>query len=54
MIKNWKTTAAGVALALVTVATTFHWITSEQAAAINGVLMTFGFAIAKDNDVSGK
>ena len=50
MIKNWKTTAAGIAVALIAVATSLHWLTAEQAASITGVLTAFGLAIAKDND----
>lgn len=53
MIKNWKTTLSGVAIAAVTIAVTLSWITAEQAAAINGVLVAFGLALAKDSNVTG-
>ncbi|MES2457197.1 MAG: hypothetical protein V4594_16705 [Bacteroidota bacterium] len=52
-IKSWKTTAAAVALALVAAAAGLNWITAEQATAIGLALGAFGFAAAKDSNVTG-
>lgn len=53
-MKNWKTTIAGVLVALITLATYQGWITAEQATSITGALTALGLIVAKDNDVSGK
>lgn len=52
-MKNWKTTAAGIAVAIIAAATYMGWITSEQAAAITGALTGLGLIAAKDSNVTG-
>ncbi len=53
-MKSWKTTVAGIATALIAVATALHWITIEQGTAISAALVSFGLMAAKDSNVSGK
>jgi len=53
MTKNWKTTAAGVLVALLALATYFGWLTEEQGMSITSVLTALGLIAAKDNNVTG-
>lgn len=53
MIKNWKTTVAGIAVAAIAVATALGWITAEQSASISAALVSLGLIAAKDNNVTG-
>ena len=53
MTKNWKTTAAGVLVALLAAATYFGWLTEEQGMSIPSVLTALGLIAAKDNNVTG-
>tara|TARA_R110000868_G_scaffold234980_1_gene488676 strand:+ start:417 stop:572 length:156 start_codon:yes stop_codon:yes gene_type:complete len=50
-MKNWKTTAAGIIVALVGFATYMGWITTEVAVAIGSLAGAIGLGLAKDNDV---
>lgn len=52
-MKNWKTTAAGVLVALLAAATYFGWLTEEQGTSIMGLLTALGLFAAKDNNVTG-
>jgi uncharacterized protein (DUF697 family) len=53
-MKNWKTTAAGVVLALISFATYMDWINASQAGMISTILTAVGFSLSKDSGVSGK
>ena len=53
-MKNWKTNLAALFTALVGVATAMGYISQEVAGAILTIGVTFGFAVAKDHNVSGK
>lgn len=53
MIKNWKTTVAGLAVAAIAVATALNWITADQSAAITAALVSLGLIAAKDSNVTG-
>lgn len=53
MTKNWKTTAAGVMVAILAAATYFGWLTEEQGTSIMGLLTALGLFAAKDNNVTG-
>jgi hypothetical protein len=53
-MKNWKTTVAGLVLALVSFATYMDWISASQAGMISTILSAVGFTLAKDSNVSGK
>lgn len=52
-MKNWKTTVAGVAVALIALLTYTHILTAEQATAIMGALTSLGLVAAKDSNVTG-
>ena len=52
-MKNWKTTLAAVITALAGVAVSLKWISPEVSVAILTIAATFGFAYAKDNNVTG-
>ena len=53
LLKNWKTTLAGL-ISLVSIAgTSLGFLTHEQAAAIAGIAMSFGLISAKDGNVTG-
>ena len=52
-MKNWKTTAAGVLVALLAAATYFGWLTEEQGKSITSVLTALGLIAAKDGNVTG-
>lgn len=52
-MKNWKTTAAGVLVAFLALATYFGWLTEEQGMSITSVLTALGLIAAKDNNVTG-
>jgi hypothetical protein len=51
--KNWKTTAAGVVLAIVAVLINKGALTPEQGTLITTILSALGFVVAKDGNVSG-
>ena len=53
-MKSWKTTIAGVAVAVIALCTYLGWISGEQAGQITAALTAIGLIIAKDGDVSGK
>lgn len=53
MTKNWKTTAAGVLVALLAAAFYFGWLTEELWMSITSVLTALGLIAAKDNNVTG-
>jgi len=53
-MKSWKTTIAGVAVAVIALATYLGWVTVDQAAQITAALTALGLIVAKDGDVSGK
>ena len=52
-MKNWKTTASGVLVALIALATYFGWLTAEQGMSVTSVLTALGLMVAKDNNVTG-
>jgi len=52
LLKNWKTTAAGVVVLGTGVATAFHFITEETAAAIITLATAAGLIGAKDGNVT--
>ena len=51
--KNWKTTVAGVAIAIVAGLSALHLITPDQASSLTAVLAAFGLSAAKDGDKTG-
>ena len=53
ILKNWKTTVAGIAILATTVATQQGYITVEMSAAINTILIGLGFVVAKDGNKTG-
>ena len=53
-MKNWKTNLAAVITAAIGVASAMGWISADVASAILTIGVAFGFAVAKDNNVSGK
>lgn len=52
-MKNWKTTAAGISVALVAALLSLGYITEEQATAIGLLLTAIGFGYSKDKNVTG-
>lgn len=50
VLKNYKTTIPGVAIAVLTYCTAKGYIDSEQSVMIIGVLTALGLAGAKDHD----
>ncbi len=53
ILKNWKTSVAGIAILATTVATQQGYITVEMSAAINTILIGLGFVVAKDGNKTG-
>ena len=53
-MKNWKTNLAALIVAGTGIATAMGWITAEVSAAILTISGAFGFAVAKDSNVTGK
>jgi hypothetical protein len=53
ILKNWKTTLAGVILAGTSLATSMRYITPEVAQSILVVTASLGFVLAKDNNQTG-
>lgn len=53
LIKNWKTTLAGVIGLFVVLGTSLGWLTQAQAQAIGAVAASFGLLAAKDFNVTG-
>lgn len=47
-MKNWKTTVAGVLVALLAVATSLHYITPEVSGAITTIAVSLGLVAASD------
>ena len=52
-MKSWKTTLAGVIVALTGAAVAMHWINSDVAAAIGTIAGALGLVAAKDHNVTG-
>jgi threonine/homoserine efflux transporter RhtA len=48
MTKNWKTTLAGVVVALIAGATYLGYLNAEQAVAVTGTLTALGLIAAED------
>jgi len=54
IVKNWKTTAAGISSALIWVAKSLGVdIPDETAVALTGFIVSLGLMFAKDGNVSG-
>lgn len=53
LIKNWKTTLAGLIGLFVVAGTGMGWLTHNQAQAIGAVAISFGLIAAKDFNVTG-
>lgn len=53
MTKNWKTTIAGVLVAVLAAATYFGWLTQDQSLSITSLLTALGLIAAKDSNVTG-
>lgn len=47
-MKNWKTTFAGIIVAVIAGATYLHYLTADQAVAITGTLTALGLIAAED------
>jgi hypothetical protein len=54
LLKNWKTTLAGLVGILTVVGPAMGWITHDQALSIGALAASFGLIAAKDSNVSGK
>lgn len=52
-MKNWKTTVAGILVALNGAAVAMHYYSVEVGGAILTILAAVGFAVAKDSNVTG-
>jgi hypothetical protein len=52
-MKNWKTTIAGIAVAILLVAVELGYITSEVATAITTIAVSLGLIVSKDAGVTG-
>lgn len=52
-MKSWKTTTAAILIALTGAAVALHYITPDVATAIGTILVSLGFAAAKDSNVTG-
>lgn len=53
LLKNWKTSLAGVIGIFIVVGTSMGWLTHDQALAIGAVTGSFGLIAAKDGNVTG-
>lgn len=53
ILKNWKTTALGIALAVAAFLKAKHVIDSDTLTLVISVLGALGFVVAKDGDQSG-
>lgn len=53
-MKNWRTNLAALVTAAIGVASAMGWISAEVASAILTIGVAFGFAVAKDSNVTGK
>lgn len=53
MLKNWKTTLAGLVTLAMTAASALHFISEAQAASIMALAVSFGLLAAKDSNVTG-
>jgi hypothetical protein len=49
-MKNWKTTLAGIAVAILGVAVSMGYITTEVAGAITTIAVSLGLIVSKDAD----
>jgi hypothetical protein len=52
-MKNWKTTVAGIAVAILGVAVSMGYITTEVAGAITTIAVSLGLLASKDAGVTG-
>jgi hypothetical protein len=52
-MKNWKTTVAGIAVAILLVAVELGYITSQVATAITTIAVSLGLIVSKDAGVTG-
>jgi hypothetical protein len=52
-MKNWKTTVAGIAVAILGVAVSMGYITTEVAGAITTIAVSLGLLVSKDAGVTG-
>jgi len=53
IVKNWKTTLAGILVVVIPVVTQLGYITPEMAGAIVTILTGLGLIAAKDHNVTG-
>lgn len=53
-MKNWKTTAAGVLVGAIALATYMGYLSDDQAAMVTGALTALGLIVAKDHNITGK
>jgi len=53
IVKNWKTTLAGILVVLIPMATQLGYITPEMAGGIVTILTGLGLIAAKDGNVTG-
>jgi uncharacterized membrane protein len=53
ILKNWKTTLAGIITLGVTVAGVTHTLSPDQVSAVVAVAVAFGLISAKDGNVTG-
>lgn len=53
-MKNWRTNLAALVTASIGIASAMGWISAEVASAILTIGVAFGFAVAKDSNVTGK
>jgi hypothetical protein len=52
-MKNWKTTVAGIAVAILLVAVQMGYISQEVAGAITTIAVSLGLLVSKDAGVTG-
>lgn len=53
LLTNWKTTLASLVVLAVTFGPKFGLMNEQQSLAITGLAVAFGFAAAKDSNVTG-
>lgn len=54
LLKNWKTSLAGIVGIFMVLGTSMGWITHDQGAAIGALAASFGLVFSKDFNVSGR